>query len=216
MARIGKGVLGGFQGTVGNVVGASWRDIDYIRTRPRRVKREPSEKQMLQRHKFRVGLDFMKMVKQAFEVGHIGVRFTRTTVYSESFGHVLNDVIVGEYPNFRIDHSKVEISKGPLLRLHDLKWNSTAEGKIKVSWSNDRNLFNSDDTDQVIVLLMDKERELVWLYGAVQRKDLMMELSLTSSSDRKNLIAWAFVYNEESRRCSDSEFLSEIKEEVVE
>ncbi|MGG5902524.1 hypothetical protein [Sphingobacterium daejeonense] len=71
-------------------------------------------------------------------------------------------------------------------------------------------------TDQVIVLLMDKERELVWLYGAVQRKDLMMELSLTSSSDRKNLIAWDFVYNEESRRCSDCEFLSEIKEEVVE
>lgn len=68
----------------------------------------------------------------------------------------------------------------------------------------------------IIVLLMDKERELVWLYGAVQPKDLMMELSLTSSSDRKNLIAWDFVYNEESRRCSDSEFLSEIKEEVVE
>lgn len=94
----------------------------------------------------------MKMVKQAFEVGHIGVRFTRTTVYSETFGHVLNDVIVGEYPNFRIDHSRVEISKGPLLRLHDLKWASTAEGKIKVSWSNDRNLFNSDDTDQVDIL----------------------------------------------------------------
>lgn len=102
------------------------------------------------------------------------------------------------------------------MRLHDLKWTSTSERKIKVSWSNVRNLFNSDDADQVIVLLMDKERELVWLYGTVLRKDLMMELSLTLSSDRKNLIDWAFVYNEESRRCSDSEILSEIKEEVVE
>lgn len=81
MARIGKGVLGGFQGTVGNVVGASWRDIDYIRIRPRRLKREPSEKQILQRHKFRVGLDFMKMVKQAFEVGHrvLGLPGQRST-----------------------------------------------------------------------------------------------------------------------------------------
>jgi len=55
-----------------------------------------------------------------------------------------------------------------LLRLHDLMLASTAEDKIKVSWGNDRNLFNLDDTYQVIVLLMDKERELVWLFGAVQ------------------------------------------------
>lgn len=52
---------------------------------------------MLQRHKFRVDLVFMKMVKPAFGVGNIGVRFTRTTVNSETFGYVLNDVIMGEY-----------------------------------------------------------------------------------------------------------------------
>lgn len=138
-------------------------------------------------------------------------------MYSESFGHVLNDVIVGEYPNFRIDHSKVEISKGPLLQQHDLKWANTAEGKIKVSWSNDRNLFNSDDTDQVIVLLMDKGKGIglaVW-GGSAQGPDDGTEFDIKLRPEEFDSMGLC-VYNEESRRCSESEFLSEIKEEVVE
>lgn len=37
MGTIKQGILGGFSGKVGNVVGASWKGIDYIRSLPSSV-----------------------------------------------------------------------------------------------------------------------------------------------------------------------------------
>ena len=33
MGRISKGILGGFSGTVGTVVGGNWKGIDYMRSK---------------------------------------------------------------------------------------------------------------------------------------------------------------------------------------
>ncbi|MDD2265168.1 MAG: DUF6266 family protein, partial [Bacteroidales bacterium] len=38
MGTIKQGILGGFSGKVGNIVGASWRGIDYIRSMPASVR----------------------------------------------------------------------------------------------------------------------------------------------------------------------------------
>jgi hypothetical protein len=34
MGKISKGILGGFSGTVGTVVGGKWKGIDYMRSKP--------------------------------------------------------------------------------------------------------------------------------------------------------------------------------------
>ena len=52
MGTIKKGVLGGFSGKVGTVVGASWKGIDYIRSLPASVKNPRTEGQVTQRTKF--------------------------------------------------------------------------------------------------------------------------------------------------------------------
>jgi hypothetical protein len=46
MGTIKKGVLGGFSGKVGSVVGASWKGIDYIRSLPASVKNPRTEGQV--------------------------------------------------------------------------------------------------------------------------------------------------------------------------
>lgn len=52
MGTISKGILGGFSGTVGPVVGASWNGIDYIRSRPYSAGRIPSPAQQAQQARF--------------------------------------------------------------------------------------------------------------------------------------------------------------------
>ena len=37
MGKISQGILGGFSGKVGNVVGGNWKGIDYMRVRPASV-----------------------------------------------------------------------------------------------------------------------------------------------------------------------------------
>ncbi|MDK2788577.1 MAG: hypothetical protein PWP07_1822, partial [Epulopiscium sp.] len=34
MARIKKGILGGVSGRLGNVIGGSWKGVDYLRSLP--------------------------------------------------------------------------------------------------------------------------------------------------------------------------------------
>jgi hypothetical protein len=37
MGKISQGILGGISGKVGNVIGGSWKGIDYIRVKPSSV-----------------------------------------------------------------------------------------------------------------------------------------------------------------------------------
>ena len=52
MGTISKGILGGFNGTVGTVVGATWKGITYMRSKADRRSFTPSQKQLEQQAKF--------------------------------------------------------------------------------------------------------------------------------------------------------------------
>jgi hypothetical protein len=54
MATFEKGILGGFSGKIGNVVGARWRGKDIMRSVPRSSSRLPTESQLYQRDNFRM------------------------------------------------------------------------------------------------------------------------------------------------------------------
>lgn len=60
MATFKEGVFGGFSGKVGNVVGASWRGIDYMRSLPLGRKDAKTKRQVKQRGKFSVTMDFLR------------------------------------------------------------------------------------------------------------------------------------------------------------
>ena len=48
MGTIKKGILGGFSGIVGTVVGANWRGMDIMRSRPKARDGTPTPLQILQ------------------------------------------------------------------------------------------------------------------------------------------------------------------------
>lgn len=65
MATLNKGILGGFSGKVGTVVGANWRGLDIIRSRPKISKRNPTEKQLEQQMKFKLAISFLQPLSQS-------------------------------------------------------------------------------------------------------------------------------------------------------
>jgi len=60
MAKLKNGILGGFAGTVGNIVGSSWKGIDVIRLKPDHVKNPNTEKQQVQRGRFKHCTSFVR------------------------------------------------------------------------------------------------------------------------------------------------------------
>jgi len=56
MGTIKKGILGGFSGKVGTVVGSSWKGISYMRSLPLKVRNPRTLRQLDQRSKFAIAL----------------------------------------------------------------------------------------------------------------------------------------------------------------
>ena len=63
MGKISQGILGGLSGKVGNVIGGSWKGIDYIRIKPSSVANPRTVGQVNQRTKFTATLEFLQAVK---------------------------------------------------------------------------------------------------------------------------------------------------------
>lgn len=63
MATFNKGILGGFSGKVGTVVGANWRGKDIMRSLPKPSQKEPTEKQLLQQARFKLAVAFLQPLK---------------------------------------------------------------------------------------------------------------------------------------------------------
>ena len=69
MGKISQGVLGGFSGKIGNVVGGSWKGIDYMRIKPASVANPRTAAQVDQRSKFSIVLNFLQPMTEFLRVG---------------------------------------------------------------------------------------------------------------------------------------------------
>lgn len=63
MAKIKQGILGGFSGSVANVVGSSWKGIAVMKAKPLSVANPKTALQVAQRNKFKAGSDLASKVK---------------------------------------------------------------------------------------------------------------------------------------------------------
>lgn len=73
MAKYSRGILGPVRGTVGTVVGSSWRAIDYVRSKASGYSDRKSEAQVAQRGKFKKHVRFARGLLVAARVGLRGL-----------------------------------------------------------------------------------------------------------------------------------------------
>ena len=66
MGIINQGILGGFSGKVGPIVGFRWKSNYYIRARAAKVSNPRTPKQQEQRGKFATAFSFLKAIKPCF------------------------------------------------------------------------------------------------------------------------------------------------------
>lgn len=72
MGTIKKGILGGFNGRVGNVIGSSWKGVSYMRSEAQNIKNPRTADQQENRTLFGQVSDVMSKAKQAINLGFAG------------------------------------------------------------------------------------------------------------------------------------------------
>ena len=155
MGTIKKGILGSFSGKVGNVVGASWKGIAYIRSLPTSVRNPRSEKQVSHRTKFSLMGKFLKCMNPLLQIGFKHKAGKGKSAFSVAMSENLAGAVIGEYPDFAINYENVKLAEGPLYPSTNGEFTSEA-GVANFTW--DAKLINNaKDTDRVMGVVYNEE-----------------------------------------------------------
>jgi hypothetical protein len=105
MAIFEKGILGGFSGKVGTVIGGTWKGIDYMRSKANKRTFVPSQKQLEQQLKFALMMRFLQPISALLEVSFhdLAIRQTGTNA---AFAYNYRVAITGTFPDYALNYEK--------------------------------------------------------------------------------------------------------------
>lgn len=209
MARFIKGIHGSYQGKVGNIVGSSWRGIDYVRSLPKKSSKPASEDQLAQRMKFGMSTSFLKSIKEVLMLGFSDSKQRGKTGYNVAFQQLINNAFIGVYPDFMIDYSTVKIASGSVANLVGLQTVESAPRVLTMTWDPVGNRFNAFADDQVLVILYDQVENLFFAYEGATRTDSTMAITLPNSYTGKTIVGWTFNIHRDGILTSSSQYLGQ-------
>lgn len=157
MGRISKGVLGGFSGKIGNVVGGSWKGIDYMRIKPSSVANPRTIGQVDQRTKFTAALQFLQPLKDFVRVGFKNFA-NKMTEFNSAMSYTLGNAITGISPDFLVDYSSALLSRGSLPSALNPSATSTVAGAVEVTWDDNTLNGTASATDKSLIALYNSNK----------------------------------------------------------
>lgn len=169
MGKISQGILGGFSGKVGTVVGGRWKNIDYIRAKPINVANPRTEGQVNQRNKFSTTLEFLQpniaFIRKGFKAYAVG-----KTEFNAAMSYVLNNAITGSAPNFEVDYATALLSRGSLAGALNPATDLTTAGQVEFTWTDNSTEGNANTTDKAMVIVYNpiKKESIYILDGALR------------------------------------------------
>jgi hypothetical protein len=135
MGTIKQGILGGFSGKVGTVIGSSWKGISYMRGQAQHVKNPRTAGQVNQRLKFNLALNFLQPNVPYIRIGYKSLA-AKQTEFNAAMSYIVKNAITGASPNCALDYTKVMVSQGGLTQVTDgaVNW-TAAQSKLTFSWT---------------------------------------------------------------------------------
>ncbi|RZM13349.1 MAG: hypothetical protein EOO88_44745 [Pedobacter sp.] len=208
MGKIGKGILGGFSGKVGTVIGACLNGIEYMRSRPRKSSRAPTQLQLDVRAKFKLAMAFLKPMLPAIRVGYQSYRGTTVTPLNAAVSDLINFGLTGMSPNFTVDYSKVIYSKGELFEPWTPEVESAVSGEVTFNWATPPASILAQPDDQLTVIVYNPEKgKYVYLSDAAIRSALTLDLSLPMNFSGDTVHCYLFFVSTDGNKVSSSTYV---------
>ncbi len=189
MGIINQGILGGFSGKVGPIVGFRWKSNYYIRARAAKVSNPRTPRQQEQRGKFATAFNFLKTIKPFIRMGY--KEFTQDkSAFNAAMSYTLKRAVTGSGKDIAIDFNRALVSMGTLMPVFE----GTAtqdRSKMTFNWHDNSGTGNAEDTDIAMLLVYNKDKEAaVYNAEAALRSDKHAELALPDNWQDDELVAY--------------------------
>jgi hypothetical protein len=158
MATISQGILGGFSGKVGTVIGGSWKGIDYMRSQAVSVSNPRTEAQLDQRARFGATLKFLQPLTPFLRVGFKNYA-VKMTAFNNAMSYNLNNALTGVYPEYAIDYASALVSRGSLPGALNPEISSTASSVIDFTWEDNSTDSNAMADDKVLLVVYNPAKQ---------------------------------------------------------
>lgn len=184
MARLKSGILDGFSGKVGKVVGGTWRGVDYMRSVGSKRSNAKTANQEQQQAKFKVASEFSTSMSDLFTLGFkdYAVRMTGRN-YGQSL--ILTNAIEGTNPDFKIAYDRVLVSKGSLPNIEGPAASSPKESILQITWSGTEENGKEKPTDVAILVAYCPELKRSVFKHSATRDTGIAELNVPKFKGRK-------------------------------
>ena len=209
MGKIETGILGGFQGKVGTVIGSTWRGESIMRALPKTAAKAPTESQRIQRLKFKAVSEFLNPLRSTLSTyfgNDTGVKskYNMATSY-----HITNAVEITEQGT-QILYPRVLVAKGTLFGFQNLT-TTPSETVITLNWEDNTVFGNAKAEDTVNVVCYIEEVNTFYVFESIANRDgLTASVTLPQNFLGYNVEVYAFLYDKVSKPSSNSVYLGSI------
>ena len=210
MGKIKKGILGGFSGKVGTVVGSSWKGIAYMRSLAQSVRNPRTEPQLRQRGKFAITVAFLKPMTGLLRIGWKQYAH-RQSPFNAATSYTIANAITGAHPNFSIDPSKVLISRGTLTPAANASAASGASGTIAFTWDDNSGSSTAKQSDKALLAVVNPDKsEAVFDTAGAARSAGTQNITAPGDWVGETVIAYMGFISEDGKEVANSVHLGAV------
>ena len=178
MGKIKQGILGGFSGKVGSVIGGSWKGKSYMRGIAVSTANPRTLKQRMQRTKFALAIATIRPIAAFLRIGFRQYAKGQTA-FNAAMSYTFRNAITGTYPDYMIDYTKLLVSHGHLTGAYSA-YADVASGRIELFWDDNSGMGNAQPNDQAMVVAINPARgESLYITDGASRSDGNVEMAIS-------------------------------------
>lgn len=211
---ISGSALGDITGKIGNLVASKWLDMRTVRSTPtkHKKKKNESQKNVEGKEKFAAVAKFLGKTVKVIPIGYQHKSKEVKTSHNLATSYHLQHAVIGEYPNYSIDYSKVKFSNA--IRPTENGWNAkiTREGNLcKVNWM--LNPFREKTTqldDKPVIVCYYRFNDYMKVFGQdFKRSSLVCSLDTPTGNkgEKEEVFCWMFFISADGKLVSKTEYL---------
>jgi hypothetical protein len=193
MAKLMIGILGGFSGTVGTVVGCINRNGNaIIRSRSKKPRTSKTDAQVNQRAKFGSVIQFLQPLNPLLKIGLKAAAGTIMSPLNYASMVALNEAVSGSAPDIEIDYTKVLLSEGGLGEVSGASMALT-DKTVNFQWEDNSSTGTGEATDNAVMVAYNVDNgQVSYLLEGVTRASQSGSLSIPNSAVGNHLLMYLF------------------------
>lgn len=207
MGNYSKGANGTISGKFGSVVGSSWRGIDYLKSLPKKSTKKKSDSQLAVQAKFALSAAQLSPIKDVLYIGFGDKKLNSITGYNAAVKEFIAHSIQGEYPDFTVNYSNMQLSKGTMPPLRHLNM-LLEDSLLTLNWvyTEKRNAFVDD---KVMVVIYNRTTNLYDVEESAVRADEILAVDIDADPGDV-LHVWTFCINRDGLKVSPTQYVGTV------